>query len=82
MLQNVYSPSDLLKFNGSDDPQVLIAFEGIVYDVTECPKWRSGLHEQQHFPGIDLTTSILDAPHSIEVFNHPCVKVVGIMSKK
>ena len=79
MPQNVYSPHDLIKFNGVDEPQILIAFEGIVFDVTECPKWRSGLHEQQHFSGIDLTHAILDAPHTSDVLKHPCVKPVGLM---
>jgi len=55
-----------------------VAYQGIVYDVTDCPKWRRGLHEGQHFPGQDLTTELEhEAPHAEEVFNHPCVKVVG-----
>jgi predicted heme/steroid binding protein len=55
----------------------LIAYHGIVYDVSDCPKWRSDLHEQLHFPGQDLTGELSDAPHQEEVFSRPCVKVVG-----
>ena len=76
-----YTSQDLMRFNGEDNATILIAFEGIVYDVTDCPKWRSGLHEKQHFPGLDLTKEIHAAPHHAEVFHHPCVKPVGRMIK-
>ncbi len=54
-----------------------VAFEGIVYDVTGCPKWRSGLHEGLHWAGQDLTRALADAPHAQEVFTRPCVRRVG-----
>lgn len=54
-----------------------IACAGIVYDVTDCPKWRTGLHEELHFAGQDLTSELPDAPHELEVFRHPCVKRIG-----
>jgi predicted heme/steroid binding protein len=54
-----------------------IACEGIVYDVTDCPKWRTDMHERLHFPGQDLTTELPDAPHKNDVFTRPCVKVIG-----
>jgi predicted heme/steroid binding protein len=62
---------------GERGTRKLIAFSGIVYDVTDCPKWRTDLHEQLHFPGQDLTSELPDAPHEQEVFLRPCVKVVG-----
>ena len=54
-----------------------IAYKGIVYDVSDCPKWRTDLHEQLHFPGQDLTSELPDAPHREEVFSRPCIKVIG-----
>ena len=54
-----------------------IAHSGIVYDVSDCPKWRADMHERLHFPGQDLTTELSDAPHKQDVFTRPCVKVVG-----
>ena len=54
-----------------------VAFDGIVYDVTDCPKWRTGMHEQLHFAGQDLTSELPDAPHRTEVFERPCVKRIG-----
>src|SRR5512142_1617221 len=68
---------ELRRNNGERGTRKYIAFRGIVYDVTDCPKWRPDLHEQLHFPGQDLTSELPDAPHREEVLLHPCVKVVG-----
>lgn len=54
-----------------------MAHAGIVYDVTDCPKWRTGLHEQLHFAGQDLTSEIAEAPHKTDVFQRPCVRRIG-----
>ncbi|KAA3648475.1 MAG: cytochrome b5 [Chloroflexi bacterium] len=64
-------------YNGDDHREKYIAFEGIVYDVTDCPKWRTEMHQNLHFPGQDLTNELADAPHLNEVFTRPCVQVVG-----
>lgn len=69
--------SELRRNTGERGSRKFIAHQGIVYDVTDCPKWRLGLHENLHFPGQDLTGELPDAPHKAEVFTRPCVKVVG-----
>jgi predicted heme/steroid binding protein len=67
-----------LKHNtGERGSRIWIAYNGMVYDVTECPKWRDGLHELLHFAGQDLTSEFPEAPHRIEVFKHDCVKMIG-----
>ncbi|HEX7973408.1 MAG TPA: cytochrome b5 domain-containing protein [Anaerolineales bacterium] len=68
--------AELRRHAGEDGP-MYIAFQGIVYDVSGCAKWRTGLHEGLHFPGQDLTDEFDQAPHSVEVFQHPCVRRVG-----
>jgi predicted heme/steroid binding protein len=68
---------ELRRFNGERGARVYIAHMGIVYDVTDCPKWRSGEHEHLHFSGQDLTFELPDAPHGEEVFSRPCVRRVG-----
>jgi predicted heme/steroid binding protein len=73
-----FTERELRRYNGEDGP-LYIAFEGIVYDVSDCPKWRRGMHENLHFPGQDLTSEMDEAPHAEEVFNRPCVKIVGRM---
>jgi predicted heme/steroid binding protein len=67
----------LRRNNGERGSRKYIAHNGIVYDVTDCPKWRQDLHENLHFPGQDLTSELPDAPHAEEVFSRPCVKIVG-----
>jgi predicted heme/steroid binding protein len=67
----------LRRNTGERGTRLWIAYDGIVYDVTDCPKWRSGLHELLHFAGQDLTSEFPEAPHKLEVFKHDCVKVIG-----
>jgi predicted heme/steroid binding protein len=71
------SSAELRRNNGDRGARKYIAYKGIVYDVTDCPKWRSDLHELLHFPGQDLTSEFPDAPHKEEVFRHHCVIIVG-----
>jgi predicted heme/steroid binding protein len=68
---------ELRQNNGDRGSRKFVVYKGIVYDVTDCPKWRLDMHENLHFPGQDLTSELPDAPHQEEVFSRPCVKVVG-----
>jgi predicted heme/steroid binding protein len=68
---------ELRRNTGERGTRKFIVHQGIVYDVTDCPKWRGDLHEQLHFAGQDLTSEFPDAPHKEEVFAHDCVKIVG-----
>lgn len=72
-----FSEQQLRAYTGERGRRIYIAYAGAVYDVTDCPKWRRGLHEAIHWPGQDLTSELDDAPHSASVFQHPCVKRVG-----
>jgi predicted heme/steroid binding protein len=78
MSERTFTLRELQRYNGERGQPVYIAFRGVVYDVSDCPKWRSGMHEQLHFAGIDLTPELADAPHAAEVFTRPCVKRVGV----
>lgn len=75
--ERVIPDLELRKQNGERGTRKFVAYRGIVYDVTDCPKWRLDLHENLHFPGQDLTSELPDAPHEEDVFTRPCVKVVG-----
>ena len=68
---------ELRRNTGERGSRKYVAFKGVVYDVTDCPKWRLDLHESLHFPGQDLTSELPDAPHEEDVFSRPCVKIVG-----
>ena len=74
---NIITEVELRRNTGERGTRKFNACNGIVYDVTDCPKWRTDLHEQLHFPGQDLTSELPDAPHKEDVFTRPCVKVIG-----
>jgi predicted heme/steroid binding protein len=77
--EKLFTLQELLRYNGEDGP-MYVAYQGVVYDVSACPKWRQGMHENMHFPGQDLSGEISDAPHREEVFRRPCVKRVGMLN--
>ena len=73
----IITEMELRRNTGERGSRKFIAYNGIVYDVTDCPRWRLDLHERLHFPGQDLTSELPDAPHQDYVFTRPCVKIVG-----
>jgi predicted heme/steroid binding protein len=72
----MFSELELRLYDGDRGP-MYVAFQGLVYDVTDCPHWKTGLHQGQHFPGLDLSGELDQAPHGTEVFKHPCARQVG-----
>ncbi len=62
-----YTQSQLALRNGSDKPEIWIAYKGLIYDVTQSKLWRNGKH-YEHWAGQDLTPELKDAPHSEKVF--------------
>ncbi len=54
--------------NGQDKPQIWIALNGLIYDMTNSRLWRNGKH-YEHWAGQDLTAELADAPHNENVFD-------------
>lgn len=63
----VYSRAQLALRNGQDRPEIWIAFQGLIYDMTHSRLWRNGKH-YEHWAGQDLTEELADAPHTARVF--------------
>ncbi len=63
-----FTEYELHKYDGSRRYPVYIAYGGLVYDVTASPHWRTGMHRNLHFAGQDLTSELIEAPHSDLVF--------------
>ncbi len=61
--------------NGSDKPEIWVAYRGRVYDVSASRLWRGGKH-YEHWAGQDLTRELADAPHTEGVFEK--FEMVGI----
>jgi predicted heme/steroid binding protein len=62
-----YTKQQLALRNGQDKPAIWVAYEGLIYEVTESRLWRNGKH-YEHWAGQDLTEELADAPHSASVF--------------
>ena len=63
----VYTKQQLALRNGHDREEIWVAYQGLIYDMTNSRLWRNGKH-YQHWSGQDLTEELQDAPHSQRVF--------------
>jgi predicted heme/steroid binding protein len=70
------SRSQLALRNGQDKPEIWVAFQGQVYEVTASRLWKNGKH-YEHWAGQDLTEELKDAPHNEKVFDK--FKIIGIL---
>lgn len=75
--ERIVSLLELRRNNGDRGSRKFIAYQGLVYDVSDCPRWSKELHERMHFSGLDLSGEMKDAPHQEDVFTRPCVKIIG-----
>ncbi len=75
--ERVFTESELRQYDGAKGRLVYIACDGVVYDVSDAPLWRTGMHKNMHYAGIDLTRSLRKAPHDAGVFERKYVRVVG-----
>ena len=69
-----YTKQQLALRNGQDKPQIWVAYQGLIYDVSESRLWKNGKH-YEHWAGQDLTEELADAPHTETVFEK--FKVIG-----
>lgn len=74
---NTYSRQQLALRNGQDKPEIWVAFEGKIYDVSSSRLWRNGKH-YEHWAGQDLTDELKDAPHTRSVFEK--FEVIGVLN--
>lgn len=66
-----FTLEELEEFDGTNGKPAYVAYEGVVYDVTESAMWNDGDHEGQHNAGGDLTQEHADAPHDVYVTDFP-----------
>jgi len=65
---NLITKQQLSLRNGQDKPEIWVAYNGVVYDVSQSRLWRKGMH-YEHWAGQDLTEELADAPHNENVFD-------------
>jgi len=62
-----FSKEELARYNGKNGAPAYIAYKGKVYDVSASFIWRNGRHQVLHNAGEDLTDSLEQAPHGVEM---------------
>lgn len=66
-----FTAEELAGFDGKEGRAAYVAYEGVVYDVTESAMWGDGDHEGAHSAGRDMTAEHEDAPHDVYVTGFP-----------
>ena len=63
----MFSKEELARYNGKNGAPAYIAYKGKVYDLSASFIWRNGRHQVLHNAGEDLTDSLEQAPHGVEM---------------
>ncbi|HEY4688878.1 MAG TPA: cytochrome b5 domain-containing protein [Anaerolineae bacterium] len=79
MSERVFTEAELRQYDGTQGKSVYIACDGVVYDVSDAPLWRTGMHQHLHYSGLDLTRSLRKAPHDHQVFGRTYIRKVGVL---
>lgn len=69
-----FTLDELSKYNGENDTKAYVAYKGLVYDITNHPKWINGKHNG-NTAGTDLTDAIGNSPHGDSKFKS--LEIVG-----
>lgn len=60
-----FTLEELAEFDGKDGARAYVAVQGVIYDVTDLPRWEGGTHNG-YDAGQDLTDIILNkSPHGL-----------------
>lgn len=71
-----FTRNQLALRNGQDKPEIWVAYQGIIYDVSASRLWQNGKH-YEHWAGQDLSDELKDAPHTASVFSK--FKAIGYL---
>lgn len=70
---------ELAKYDGKNGNKAYIAIDGKIYDVTDIPQWKGGMHHN-YTAGKDLTNEIKTvAPHGLTPIE--TLKPIGTIKK-
>ena len=66
----IFTTEELSEFDGKDGRRSYVAYQGLVYDVTDSKLWRNGVHVRKHHAGNDLSAEMGPAPHEADVMDN------------
>ena len=72
-----FTLDELSKFDGKEGRLAYVAYNGIVYDVTEANLWSEGNHMGEHEAGKDLSPAMEASPHGKSVVEN--MKIIGTL---
>jgi predicted heme/steroid binding protein len=72
-----FSKEELARYNGKNGAPAYIAYKGKIYDASNSFQWRNGRHQVIHNVGEDLTDSLEQAPHGVEMLER--LPMIGIL---
>jgi predicted heme/steroid binding protein len=70
-----FKKQELSHYNGKNSAKPYIAYNGIVYDVSDSFHWKDGKHQVFHQAGEDLTEALQQAPHGEDLLKR--VPIIG-----
>ena len=74
-----FSKKTLARYDGKNGTPDYIAYNGMLYEVSDSILWRKGNHQFCHHAGQDLTGSLSQAPHGEDMLER--VPVIGRMEE-
>lgn len=78
-MEKSFTIQELRRYNGKRGSLTYVAYKGRVYDVSNSTHWREGVHHP-HEAGEDLTGTLKDAPHGMDLLER--FPVVGKLITK
>jgi len=70
-----FTKQELSHHDGKNSTKPYIAYNGIVYDVSDSFHWKDGKHQVFHQAGEDLTEALQQAPHGEDLLKR--VPIIG-----
>lgn len=70
-----FTAAELAKYDGKNGNPAYVAVNGVVYDVSNVPEWKNGIHQGRFQAGQDLSEAIKQSPHGTSKLD--MVPVVG-----
>jgi predicted heme/steroid binding protein len=68
--EQTLTEDELARFDGLEGRKAYIAVDGVVYDVTDIPQWKDGIHQGRFQAGKDYSQEIRDeSPHGLSMLS-------------
>lgn len=64
----MFTKAQLALRNGQEKQEIWCAYKGKIYELNRSKLWRNGKH-YEHWAGQDLTSEMVNAPHTENVFD-------------